>query len=47
MEINNKFGEEAEKRNEKNKKEDEIPEGEETKVELNEDNQKILDKIKE
>ena len=31
----------------KNKKDDEIPEDEETKVELNEDNQEILNKIKE
>ena len=31
----------------KGKNEDEIPEDEETKVDLNEENQEILDKIKE
>ena len=47
MEIDNELGEEVEKEMKKNKKDDEIPEDEETKVELNEDNQEILNKIKE
>ena len=41
------FGEEVEKEMKKNKKEEEILEDEETKVDLNEENQDILNKIKE
>ena len=47
IKIDNELGEEVEKEMKKNKKDDEIPEDEETKVELNEDNQEILNKIKE
>ena len=47
MDLDEEFGEEVEKEMKKGKKEDEIPEDEETKVDLNEENQEILDKIKE
>ena len=47
MEIDKELGVEVEKEMKKNKKDDEIPEDEETKVELNEGGQEILNKIKE
>ena len=43
--MDKEFGEEVEKEMKKNKKEDESQEDEETKVELNEENQDILNKI--
>ena len=45
MEMDNEFGEEVEKEMKKIKNEDESQEDEETKVELNEENQDILNKI--
>ena len=47
MDLDEEFGEEVEKEIKKGKNEDEIPEDEETKVDLNEENQEILNKIKE
>ena len=47
MDLDEEFGEEVEKEMKKGKNEDEIPEDEETKVDLNEENQEILEKIKE
>ena len=43
--MDKEFGEEVEKEMKKSKKEDESQEDEEIKVELNEENQDILDKI--
>ena len=47
MDLDEEFGEKVEKEMKKGKKEDEIPEDEETKIDLSEENQEILDKIKE
>ena len=46
MDLDDEFGEEeVEKEMKKGKKEEEIPEDEETKVDLNRENKEILDKI--
>ena len=47
MDLDEEFEEEVEKEMKKGKNEDELPEDEETKVDLNEENQEILEKIKE
>ena len=46
IDMDEEFGEEFEKQIKKCKNKDEIPDDEETKVDLNEENQEILDKIK-
>ena len=46
MDLDDEFGEEVEKEMKKGKNEDEIPEDEETKADLNEENQEILIKLK-
>ena len=47
MDLDEEFGEEVEKEMKEGKNEEEIPKDEETKVDLIEENQDILDKIKE